>query len=195
MHLSPDRVGVHETALVSCDEEQLEWRIGDRYKVCRNSRGSCWQGIVSGLGRELATPGFRGVPIKNVIQTDAAINPGNSGGVLLNSKGRLIGINTAIADPTGKKMLCGEAVQTQQAACLMQCWALAVFFADKWHLPHLLYPGTTRIASLIPPANMGHQWICCMSAHNYRFIINHNYRFLRNLVVFMFPAPSKGCVL
>ncbi|CAL8461626.1 g1157 [Coccomyxa elongata] len=60
------------------------------------------QGIVSGLGRELATPGFRGVPIKNVIQTDAAINPGNSGGVLLNSKGRLIGINTAIADPTGK---------------------------------------------------------------------------------------------
>ena len=59
------------------------------------------QGIVSGLGRELATPSYRGVPIKNVIQTDAAINPGNSGGVLLDSKGRLIGINTAIADPTG----------------------------------------------------------------------------------------------
>ncbi len=56
---------------------------------------------MSGLGRELATPGYRGVPIKNVIQTDAAINPGNSGGVLLNSKGRLVGINTAIADPTG----------------------------------------------------------------------------------------------
>ena len=34
------------------------------------------QGIVSGVGRELATPGYRGVPIKNVIQTDAAINPG-----------------------------------------------------------------------------------------------------------------------
>lgn len=67
------------------------------------------QGIVSGLGRELATPGFRGVPIKNVIQTDAAINPGNSGGVLLNSKGRLIGINTAIADPTGRKFSgCGS---------------------------------------------------------------------------------------
>jgi S1-C subfamily serine protease len=60
------------------------------------------QGIISGLGRELATPGPRGVPIRNAIQTDAAINPGNSGGVLLDSKGRLIGINTAIADPTGR---------------------------------------------------------------------------------------------
>ncbi|KAG7672422.1 putative Protease Do-like 1, chloroplastic [Nannochloris sp. 'desiccata'] len=57
-------------------------------------------GIVSGLNRELATnvgPGLRGV-----IQTDAAINPGNSGGPLLDSRGRLIGINTAIADPSGK---------------------------------------------------------------------------------------------
>lgn len=57
------------------------------------------KGIISGLGRELST-GPR--TIKNVIQTDAAINPGNSGGILLDSQGRVIGINTAIADPTGK---------------------------------------------------------------------------------------------
>lgn len=57
------------------------------------------QGIISGLGRELNSGLF---PIKDVIQTDAAINPGNSGGVLLDSKGNLIGINTAIADPTGE---------------------------------------------------------------------------------------------
>ena len=76
------------------------------------------QGIVSGLGRELATPGYRGVPIKNVIQTDAAINPGNSGGVLLNSRGRLIGINTAIADPTGE-MSCPMLTQCYTlTACL-----------------------------------------------------------------------------
>lgn len=63
------------------------------------------QGIISGLNRELDT-GYRG-PIRDVIQTDAAINPGNSGGVLLDSKGRLIGINTAIADPTGKGLSSG----------------------------------------------------------------------------------------
>jgi S1-C subfamily serine protease len=56
-------------------------------------------GIISGLGREIAS--LTGTPIKDVIQTDAAINPGNSGGPLLDSAGRLIGMNTAIATPGG----------------------------------------------------------------------------------------------
>ena len=56
-------------------------------------------GVVSALGREiLATNGRR---IRDVIQTDAAINPGNSGGPLLDSAGRLIGMNTQIASPSG----------------------------------------------------------------------------------------------
>jgi S1-C subfamily serine protease len=50
-------------------------------------------GIISGINRELSAP--TGRKIYNVIQTDAAINPGNSGGPLLNSKGELLGINTA----------------------------------------------------------------------------------------------------
>jgi S1-C subfamily serine protease len=56
-------------------------------------------GIVSALGREIQS--VAGVPIRDVIQTDAAINPGNSGGPLLDSAGRLIGINTAIYSPSG----------------------------------------------------------------------------------------------
>ncbi len=56
-------------------------------------------GIVSALGREINS--VAGIPIRDVIQTDAAINPGNSGGPLLNSSGRLIGVNTAIYSPSG----------------------------------------------------------------------------------------------
>jgi len=56
-------------------------------------------GIVSALGREITSTD--GVPIRNVIQTDAAINPGNSGGPLLDSAGRLVGVNTAIVSPSG----------------------------------------------------------------------------------------------
>ncbi|HYN21859.1 MAG TPA: trypsin-like peptidase domain-containing protein, partial [Thermoanaerobaculia bacterium] len=56
-------------------------------------------GIVSALGREIQS--VAGVPIRDVVQTDAAINPGNSGGPLLDSAGRLIGVNTAIFSPSG----------------------------------------------------------------------------------------------
>jgi S1-C subfamily serine protease len=56
-------------------------------------------GVISGLGREIESMTRR--PIQGVIQTDAAINPGNSGGPLLDSAGRLIGVNTAIYSPSG----------------------------------------------------------------------------------------------
>lgn len=56
-------------------------------------------GVISALGREINS--VAGVPIRDVIQTDAAINPGNSGGPLLDSSGRLIGVNTAIYSPSG----------------------------------------------------------------------------------------------
>ncbi len=65
-------------------------------------------GVISGLGREIESVSRR--PIRGVIQTDAAINPGNSGGPLLDSAGRLIGVNTAIYSPSGAYAGVGFAV-------------------------------------------------------------------------------------
>jgi S1-C subfamily serine protease len=69
---------------------QMAIALGSPYGL----QGSVTVGIVSGVGRSLPSDARR--TITNVIQTDAAINPGNSGGPLLNSRGEVIGINTAI---------------------------------------------------------------------------------------------------
>ncbi len=65
-------------------------------------------GVVSATGREIES--VNGRTIRDVIQTDAAINPGNSGGPLLDSAGRLIGVNTQIASPSGASAGIGFAV-------------------------------------------------------------------------------------
>jgi S1-C subfamily serine protease len=65
-------------------------------------------GVVSALDREIGTENQRS--IKGVIQTNAAINPGNSGGPLLDSAGRLIGVNTAILSPSGASAGIGFAI-------------------------------------------------------------------------------------
>ncbi len=65
-------------------------------------------GIVSALGRSIES--LSGREIEGVIQTDASINPGNSGGPLLDSAGRLVGINTAIQSPSGASAGIGFAV-------------------------------------------------------------------------------------
>jgi S1-C subfamily serine protease len=69
-------------------------------------------GIISALGREIES--VTGTPIKGVIQTDAAINPGNSGGPLLDSAGRLIGVNTAIYSPSGASAGIGFAIPVDE---------------------------------------------------------------------------------
>ena len=65
-------------------------------------------GVVSALGRNIRS--LTGRTIENVIQTDAAINPGNSGGALIDSAGRLIGMNTMIYSPSGTSVGIGFAV-------------------------------------------------------------------------------------
>jgi S1-C subfamily serine protease len=81
----------------SCDLQ-----VGQRVFAIGNPFGydqTLTSGVISGLGREITGAANR--PIQGVIQTDAPMNPGNSGGPLLDSAGRVIGMNTAILSPTG----------------------------------------------------------------------------------------------
>jgi S1-C subfamily serine protease len=84
--------------------------------------GSVTAGVVSGLGRSLPARSRRAQRIiDNVIQTDAALNPGNSGGALADSRGRVVGINTAVAGVgLGLAVPMGEATQRVIAALMSE---------------------------------------------------------------------------
>jgi S1-C subfamily serine protease len=86
-------------------------RVGQNVYAIGNPFGldqTLTTGVISGLGREIRSLSQH--RIQDVIQTDAAINPGNSGGPLLDSNGRLIGVNTAIVSPSGAYAGIGFAV-------------------------------------------------------------------------------------
>ncbi len=91
-HLQPIPIGRSADLKVG----QSVFAIGNPYGLSR----TLTKGIISALDRRLPTSSNR--VVRGVIQTDAAINPGNSGGPLLDSAGRLIGVNTAILSDTGK---------------------------------------------------------------------------------------------
>jgi S1-C subfamily serine protease len=89
----------------------FELEVGQKTLAIGNPFGldhTLTTGIVSALGREIA--GYGNVTIKGMIQTDASINPGNSGGPLLDSAGRLIGMNTMIFSQAGQSAGIGFAV-------------------------------------------------------------------------------------
>jgi S1-C subfamily serine protease len=92
-------------------------KVGEQIAAIGNPfglSGSMTSGIVSQIGRLL--PSGSGYSIPDVIQTDAAINPGNSGGPLLNLRGEVVGINTAIQSTTGEFTGVGFAVPSQTVA-------------------------------------------------------------------------------
>ncbi|WP_420544990.1 S1C family serine protease [Nitrosopumilus sp.] len=93
-------------------------KVGEQIAAIGNPfglSGSMTSGIVSQLGRLLPSSGA-GYSIPDIIQTDAAINPGNSGGPLLNMRGEVVGINTAIQSATGEFTGVGFAVPSQTVA-------------------------------------------------------------------------------
>ncbi len=90
-------------------------QVGQRVYAIGNPFGldqTLTTGIVSALNREIES--FNQRTIRGVIQTDAAINPGNSGGPLLDSAGRLIGVNTQIASPSGASAGIGFAIPVDE---------------------------------------------------------------------------------
>ncbi len=120
-----------DVAVVKIDSEKLpvitladsaKIRVGDVVFAVGNPLGigqTVTMGIVSAKGR--AVPGLAddGVAYQDFIQTDAAINMGNSGGALVDAKGRLVGINSAILSPTRGNIGIGFAIPTNLASSIM----------------------------------------------------------------------------
>jgi Do/DeqQ family serine protease len=104
------------TAVPLGDSARLE--VGDLVVAIGNPFGlgqTVTSGIVSALGRSgLGIEGY-----EDFIQTDASVNPGNSGGALVNSRGELVGINTAILGPSGGNIGIGFAVPVNMARAVM----------------------------------------------------------------------------
>jgi S1-C subfamily serine protease len=111
-----------------------ELRVGQQVFAIGNPFGldyTLTTGVVSAIGREIES--VTRIPIRDVIQTDAAINPGNSGGPLLDSGGRLIGVTTAIYSPSGVYAGIGFAIPSDVV---------------NWVVPELIAYGAIRRPSI-----------------------------------------------
>jgi len=94
-NLTPAPLGDSDAARVG------EWVLAVGNPLGENLTFTVTSGIISAKGRTLALPNVSDRSIQDFIQTDAAINPGNSGGPLVNTSGRVLGVNSAIASRTG----------------------------------------------------------------------------------------------
>ena len=108
---------VSELSPISRHTGPVELEVGQKVIAIGNPFGldqTLTTGVVSALGRQV--DGIGGVKIREMVQTDAAINPGNSGGPLLDSTGRLIGMNTMIFSKSGASAGIGFAVPANTIA-------------------------------------------------------------------------------
>ena len=116
-----DATGITPAKLGDSDAARVgEWVLAVGNPLGENLAFTVTQGIISAKGRgQLALPTSSPRSIQDFIRTDAAINPGNSGGPLVNVRGEVIGINTAIASPTGFNADYGFAVPISLARAVM----------------------------------------------------------------------------
>jgi serine protease Do len=153
-----DQTGLHTITLGDSKEVQagdIALAFGNPFGL----GGTVTMGVVSAIGR-----GGLGIEeIEDFIQTDAAVNPGNSGGALVNSRGQLIGINTAILSPNGGNLGIGFAVPVNLARNVMEqisrtgkvtrAWlgvALQDVTSDMVPMFHLDKPRGALVADLEP---------------------------------------------
>jgi S1-C subfamily serine protease len=110
-------------------------RVGERVAAIGNPfglSGSLSTGIVSGVGRQIPAQQEEGFTIPDVIQTDAPINPGNSGGPLLNMRGEVIGINSAIYSTTGQFAGVGFAIPSNTIAQVVPSLITTGSYQHPW---------------------------------------------------------------
>jgi S1-C subfamily serine protease len=110
-------------------------RVGERVAAIGNPfglSGSLSTGIVSGVGRQIPAQEEEGFTIPDIIQTDAPINPGNSGGPLLNMRGEVIGINSAIYSTTGQFAGVGFAIPSNTIAQIVPSLITTGSYQHPW---------------------------------------------------------------
>ena len=113
LRIKPDRL----TAVMLGDSDNL--KVGD-YVLAIGSPFGLGQTVTSGIVSALGRRGLNVEGYEDFIQTDASINPGNSGGPLVNLRGELVGINTAIIGPAGANVGIGFAVPSNIAKAVME---------------------------------------------------------------------------
>jgi S1-C subfamily serine protease len=110
-------------------------RVGERVAAIGNPfglSGSLSTGIVSGVGRQIPAQEEEGFTIPDIIQTDAPINPGNSGGPLLNMRGEVIGINSAIYSTTGQFAGVGFAIPSNTISQVVPSLITKGWYQHPW---------------------------------------------------------------